>query len=154
MDENEFKATYALVNERPCIFGRAILRGCAHCSRARRLQIAEREAIACSSPAAQERCALFRGSLQEKSLFALHITHTDGQLPHGKEMKVECGGLLGLQDALQNADAAELHVNDIYELLDRALLRFHDLAALPYSEIVKTVTHYSYRRPHSGRRDP
>jgi hypothetical protein len=153
MDENEYKATYASVNDRPCIFGKAILRRCADCSRARRLHIAEREAVACQSPSAQERCALFHERLQEKSLFALHITHTDGQLPHGKEMKVECGGLLGLQGALEDSDAVALQVSDVHALLDQALAQFHDLAALPYGEIVKSVVHYAYRRPHSTRRD-
>lgn len=154
MDENEFKAAYASVNDRPCVFGKALLRRCADCSRARRLHIAEREAIACQSPGAQARCARFHDSLQEKSLFALHLTHADGQLPHGKEMKVECGGLLGLQGTLEDGDAVELRVSDIHGLLDRALAQFQDLTALPYGEIVKSVVHYSYRRPHSTRRDP
>ncbi|MGE0082665.1 MAG: hypothetical protein AB7U81_15400 [Thiohalomonadaceae bacterium] len=142
MDENEFKNAYRDVNERPCPFGKAVLTRCAQCSRAQKVLIAEREAITCLSPAAHTRCTAFIPAWREKALFALRLTHVADKLPHGKEIKVQCGGLNGLAEAM--AEAAP--VSDIHTLLERALTRFGDADRLPYTEMMKSVVSYQPRR--------
>jgi hypothetical protein len=139
MDEEEFKSTYAVVNDRPCVFGKASLRRCSGCSRAQRLFIAEREAVACRSPAGHERCGALAVRLRQAALFALHMTHLDGPLPHGKEIKVECGGLSGL------ARAVHQEPGDVFATLDAALAAWPSLDNLPYNEIVKAVVAYQPR---------
>ncbi len=103
MDEQEFKTAFYQVNERPCPFTKAVLTRCAGCSRAQKVLIAERESITCLSPAAHARCAALMPTWREKALFALKLTHVADKLPHGKEIKVQCGGLRGLSDALGDA---------------------------------------------------
>ncbi|MCK9531278.1 MAG: hypothetical protein M0R77_12070 [Gammaproteobacteria bacterium] len=142
MDENEFKIAYHDVNERPCPFGKALLTRCAQCSRAQKVLIAEREAVTCLSPAAYSRCATFIPAWRSKALFALRLTHVSDKLPHGKEIKVQCGGLRGLAQAM--ADAAP--VIDIHALLERALARFGDPDRLPYPDMMKSVVSYQPRR--------
>lgn len=144
MDEKEFKHTYREYNERPCVFAKALLARCVGCARAQKLNIAEREAMACLSPAAHERCARLLPQMREKSLFALKLTHVEGPLPHGKEMKVQCGGLLGLHKALQ-VDTGE-RVEDVQALLDTALANHGSIEQLPFSEIVKTIVAYKLRQ--------
>ena len=74
------------------------------------------------------------------SCFALGKPRIDSPLPHGQEMRVQCGGLKGLQHTLDgNAE-----VTDVDRLLDNSLRRWGDLADLPYSEIVHSAAS-SYR---------
>ncbi|SCZ51759.1 hypothetical protein [Thiohalomonas denitrificans] len=144
MDEHEFKKVHDEVNDRPCVFAKAVLRGCAACSRSEKVLIAEREAIACQSPGGHQRCSDLVAHLRENALFALHLRQLDGPLPHGKEMKVECGGLLGLNSVAEGADAE--HVEDIDALVGESLTRWHGFEQLPYSRISQWVVKYQSRR--------
>ena len=144
MDEHEFKKAYAEVNDRPCVFAKAILRRCAACCRSEKVFIAEREAVACQSPRGHQRCGELVACLRENALFALRLKQIDGPLPHGKEMKVECGGLLGLYSVAEGEDAE--HVKDIDALVDDSLKRWHDFKQLPYSQIAQWMAKYQSRR--------
>jgi hypothetical protein len=58
-------------------------------------------------------------------------------------MRIQCGGLMGLQLALNSQE----EVNDIDGLLGSALQKFDELANLPYSQIVREANaHYKPRR--------
>lgn len=145
MDEKEFKKTFRDFNDAPCIFAKAILRRCAHCSRSQRVFIAEREAVACKSPGARQRCAEVLAVLHEKATFALRLPQPEMVLPHGKELKVQCGGMLGLQQALlQQGEAAEV-VDDIHDLLEEAIRDYSDVESFPYGEVVKGITRFKPR---------
>lgn len=145
MDEREFKKTFKDVNDAPCIFAKAILRRCCRCSRSQKLFIAEREAIACKSPGARQRCAEVLGRLRDKATFALRLPHPETVLPHGKELKVQCGGMLGLQQALLPDQPPSDVVEDINNLLENALEDYGTVEALPYSEVVKGITSFQPR---------
>jgi len=144
MDEKEFKKAFKDVNDAPCVFAKAILRRCCRCSRSQKLFIAEREAVACKSPGARQRCAEVLAVLHDKATFALKLPHPEAVLPHGKELKVQCGGMLGLQQALLGQDDSDV-VEDINGLLENALKDYDTIEALPYSEVVKGVTSFQPR---------
>lgn len=146
MDESEFKKTHRSVNETPCAFAKAILRRCGQCSRARKLLIAERESVACNSPAAQQQCEALKGLLREKALFALQIKETDEPLPHGKEIKAQCGGLIGLRDVLAAAAVASGGLDDIHGMVTAAAEHYGDLESLPFTQVMRGVVHYQTRR--------
>jgi len=150
MDETAFRQARGAVNPQPCAFDKAILARCCACSLAERQNIAEREAVACSSPAAREQCAVLRALLRQKSSFALKLTQLEGPLPHSKVMKVECGGLLGVQLAVapEAVPAAEglPQVADVHSLVRAAQATFGLLSNLPYSTIVQSVVAYRIRR--------
>ena len=149
MDERAFKKTLKRVNERPCAFSKAILRRDYGCARSQRVYISEREVIACKSPGAHTTCTEFLAALREKSLFALHQTHITGPLPHNKEVKIQCGGALGLQKQLFPELAHAAGVVDIYPTLQAGIDQFESLTALPYGEIIKTVVTFQPRKRHS-----
>ena len=142
MDEKEFKKAFKDVNDAPCVFAKAILRRCCQCSRSQKLFIAEREAVACKSPGARQRCAEVLAILHEKAIFALRLPHAESILPHGKELKVQCGGMLGLQQALLPEQAGAETVADINSLLESAIADYGSTEALPYSEVVKGITSF------------
>lgn len=151
MDESAFRRARDAVVPRPCVFEQALLAGACACSLAARRNIAEREAVACDSSPAHRECAQLYALLLQKSAFALKLTHVELPLPHARQMKVECGGLLGVQQAAAGAgDMPVLQepasVADVRRLVRNCAEKFGDLANLPYSAIVQSVVAYQTRR--------
>ena len=145
MDETEYKERYKKINERPCIFAKAILRRCCNCRHAQKLLLAEREAMACLSATAQQRCERLLPLLRQKAAFALKLTHADGMLPHGKGVKVQGGSMLGLQQELEANPIEESSVEDIYNLLDQAEAFYDSFEKFPFNEIVRNISHFKVR---------
>jgi hypothetical protein len=129
----------------PCPFERALLSRCVDCSRAQRLNLAEREAIACGDPATGVHCAEFHRSLHVNAQFALKI-QAGTAWPFGKEIRAQCGGVRGLGAALGEAgDAA----TDIGASVLHGIEHWGTAEAFPYSEIMRAVVHYEPRKRRS-----
>lgn len=159
MDESAFRRARGAVNPQSCAFEQAILARCCACSLAERRNIAEREAVACTSPPARAQCTALCVLLRQSSVFALKLTQVDTPLPHAKEMKVQCGGLRGVQQAVEPAAAVAESagafasgaqglpsVGDVHGLVEASRQKFGDLASLPYSAIVQSVVAHQIRR--------
>lgn len=144
--EQEFKRTYYTLNQRPCPFEKAILSSRCNCSQSQRLHIAEREGITCVSEEIYSLCSVLLEQLCIKAQFSLKLTQTDKPLPHAKAMKVQCGGLLGLQATLQGESLDNQCIKDISALVLRAITTFKQFEQLPYQEIVKFISAYKVRR--------
>ncbi|HUY03479.1 MAG TPA: hypothetical protein VMV33_09355 [Rhodocyclaceae bacterium] len=142
MDESTYGSVADGIKRSPCIFERALLASCAACSLVQRHALAEREILACTDPVAQAGCRGFREALRQNSSFALKLTHADQRLPHALEMKLQCGGLRGLQQALLGTEGTI----DAHALLEQALVRYGSLAELPYSRIIQGVAAWSGRK--------
>lgn len=142
MDETTFRQARQAAVEHPCPFEKALLSGCGTCTLAQRRNIAEREAVACRDGTARNACAALLGLLRRNAAFALHLPHPDERLTHAQEMKVQCGGLAGLQRTLAGAE----EVGDIHTLVQAACHSPGGLAGLPYSAIIQSVAAYQTRR--------
>lgn len=118
--------------ERPCTFEKAVLARCVACNRSERIQIAEREVVTCQNAASLSRCTSLHDHLRHNFAFALGKTPDDTVLSHAQEMRIQCGGLKGLQQVLH--DSCE--VGDVDALLASILLEWGELAEIPYSEVV------------------
>lgn len=145
VDEEQYRRTYQEVITVPCPFEKAILQRVCACPRASKCNIAEREALNCQSPEAQEACVAFLHELRKRANFALGLKRTPGALPHAKAMKIQCGGLMGLQNTL-DPFAQDVRVSDVFGLMNRALKRFQDMSNIPFDQIVREVTKYEGRR--------
>lgn len=146
MDENEFLTTESTVNDQPCIFSKAVLRRCSACSRAQKLFIAEREVVACLSPGARQRCEELLSLIHNNARFALHMTHSEESLPHGKEIKVQCGGIEGIHQLLHPEENIVAEEDDIQALVSEAIKHYGSLESLPYTELVKSISHFQSRK--------
>jgi len=146
MDENAYRQAYRAANPVACPFGKAILTGHFSCEKSARVLIAERISVSCKEVAARDRCAALLDALRHKALFTLKITHVDDEIPHAKEMKVQCGGLLGLQLALYPEMTVHTGVANIYGLVEQVMRQFEDFESLPYGDIVKSIATYEGRR--------
>ena len=145
VEEDEYRSTYHAVVRRRCVFEKAILTHRCACACSTRFYLADREGISCQSQRTHQRCAGFLVLLRENARFALGITAVAPELPHAKEIKVQVGGLLGLQKAM-DAQAADMPtVDDIYRLTNAAMGHYVSLADLPYEEIMQSIVVFKGR---------
>ena len=151
MEEQEYKNTYNAVNERRCIFEKTINSRRSTCAQSRRFHLADREGIACKSAEGKALCTELLERMRSNARFALHLTSATGPLPHAREIKVQTGGMLGLQAALYPECAAHENVDNIIGLIDRALQEYGDLDRLPYDSIVQSIVRFEGRRRRSHR---
>ena len=151
MNENEYRATYHDLNKRRCIFEKALNSRVCGCQMAARFNLADREGVACKSPPGQTLCSELIGQLRQNSRFALALTRINGPLPHSREIKVQNGGLLGLQKVLCPEHQEQRKVEDVSGLVAQALETFDTLDRLPFDEIVQSVVGYEGRRKNTRR---
>lgn len=143
VDEEEFRRTRAQLVARPCPFEATIFSRTAACRLAERVQLAERQSVNCRDPRAQARCLCVLEFVRHRANFALGRAQPSALLPFGQAVKVQAGGLLGLQDALGGDPAGA--VADVDELLDNLVTRFGDLESVPFEVVVRRIAHYKHR---------
>ena len=151
MDEGEYKKTYDRIRELGCPYEKALLGRQCGCAMGRRFNLAEREGVFCTSWTARNNCEKLLRLLREKARFALGLTAITGPLPHAKEIRIQMGGLAGLQRAVQ-PDTPATRVEDIHALVRAAQACFNGLEELPFSDIMKAVASYQGRRRRSPRK--
>ena len=151
VEEDQYRNTYRNVNERRCVFEKAILSRRCDCMCATRFYLADREGVACDASSAHNRCGHLIRLLRENAKFALKVTAIEGELPHAKEIKVQNGGLLGLQHLLRPDLTAE-NVIDVSGLATLGERTFGSLEQFPYREIVKSIVAFEGRRRPRSRR--
>lgn len=144
-NEDAYKLARKACIEYSCPFERALLSRCVACSRSRRLNLAEREAIACGDPAVREHCEGFYQALHENAQFALKI-NPDAPWPFGKEIRAQCGGVRGLATAMGGAGD---DTSDVAATVLQGNERFGGRGGFPYSEIMRAVAHYEPRKRRS-----
>ena len=153
MDQEMFRQAYQAINERFCPYEKTLLTRNGDCSRAERFCIAEREGVRCNDEAAQARCEAFLTLARQNARFALKATDQGTALPHAKALRVQVGGLRGLQVALTPDRPPPVHIPDIDRLLAAASARFVDLATAPFQPIIQQIAAFQGRK-RSGRRTP
>lgn len=161
MDEDAYRATYQRVNQNRCIFEKLILLRYGSCQNAKKLLLAEREAYACESVSDQLNCQELLTLLRNNARFSLQLTQVDGPLPHAKELKVQAGGLFGLQQLLNNQNVAQIEalhdddmkfgeqpqtpVHNVRETLQQAITLYGGMDSIPYNELVKSIINFKLR---------
>lgn len=168
-NEDAYRRARQAYIEHSCPFERALLSRCVSCARSRKLNLAEREAIACGDPSVRGHCHAFYQALHENAQFALKINPTashplpspppqageganvvpkptNAPWPFGKEIRAQCGGTRGLAAALGGAGD---ETTDIAEAVLAGLQSFGGCDAFPYSEIMRAVVHYEPRKRRS-----
>jgi hypothetical protein len=120
----------------PCAFGRAVLAREAACPLATLALEGEAERPVCASPVAHANCATLRAMIRERATFALRLPPAPAQIAHAAELRLQCGGLRGLADALGGPGAP---VSDVHNLVRRARESFGGLAGIPFDTVVGAI---------------
>jgi hypothetical protein len=118
-----------------------------------RFNLADREGVSCTSETGSIRCKQLLDLLRQNAKFSLQMTNVPGPLPHAKEVKVQIGGMLGLQKLLHPQMCDEELVHDINGLANAAVQQYSSLDNLPYSEIVKSIVTFEGRLRRRSRKD-
>ena len=127
-----------------CPFDKPIISARLVCSLAEKYSIAEREGVHCTDARAQRKCLALVEQLRDSAKFALKLTDRTVPLPHGKEMKIKCGGLYAMQQLLSDKDPVA-DVPDVHQTLNLCQEKYLQIANMPFSEIVKFISAYKVR---------
>lgn len=146
MEEKEYKDTYHAINQRRCVFEKTINSRRCTCKQAQRFHLADREGIACKSATGNALCIELLNSMRHNARFALHLTSADSPLPHTKEIKVQTGGLLGLQGLVYPHRAADTNIENAIGLINAAIEKYNSLETLPYDLIVQAIVKFEGRK--------
>jgi hypothetical protein len=145
MEEDEYRNTYQQIASVGCAFEKALTNNQARCSYARHFCLADREGYTCRSETCAAICSQLLQNLRDNSRFSLKLKSAGTALPHNMEIRVQAGGLLGLQKALA-PDHTRAELDDIRGLVDSAIQEFGKLDALPYTDIVQSVAQFQGRK--------
>ncbi len=126
-----------------CAFNGTLMGGGFGCDQAEQVIRRAGPDIACQSQAAHERCEQLFQRMKTAALPAFGVEDDLLSMPHSVLIKVQFGGLLGLQR--QTGDLAAV-VNNVHALVDQALLKHGNLEAIPYSSLVQDMTSYKLKR--------
>ena len=146
MEEDEYRSTYAELNQHRCVFEKAINARRCDCSKSKRFMLAGREGVGCECQSNQCVCPEILDEIRSSARFSLGLTQVHAELPHNKEIRVQVGGMQGLRDATVENNTGQLKVEDIYSVITAAINKFGSVESLPYSEIIKSVAACEGRR--------
>jgi hypothetical protein len=144
VEENEYKSAYSEIASIRCQFEKALTNNKAKCSRSRHFWLADREGYACRSSESSAKCGELLQMLRENSRFIFKLQQADGKLPHNREIRVQAGGLTGIQTLCTPGQVDR--IKDIHQLVEQAETEFGGLDKLPYSRIVQSISSYQGRK--------
>jgi hypothetical protein len=124
-----------------CVFAKALLARAAMCELATRRTAGERDLVECASPVARTNCSTLGALLHERARFALRLPAPGHPVVHAQALRLHCGGLIGLQQALGAAQA------NVHQLVGTAHERYGSLTELPWDGIVDAIKAWQSRRP-------
>ncbi len=130
---------------RACVFAKALLARAAVCELASRRNAGEREIIECGSVVARTNCNTLAALMHERARFALRLPAPGHPVIHAQALRLHCGGLIGMQQALGVRQA------DVHVMVGLAHERYGSLTELPWSAIVRDLVDW---KPHRRRTTP
>ena len=144
MEESEYKSAYGAIARVRCEFEKALTNNKARCAEARHFWLADREGYACRSSQSSKKCHEMLRYLRENSRFILKLQQAGEKLPHNMEIRVQAGGLIGIQTLFNPAQREP--VDDIHDLIGRAESEYGGLDRLPFDQIVQSISSYQGRK--------
>lgn len=113
------------------------------CARAREVVRRGGAEIDCTDAAACDRCTRLFGRFKAAALPAFGVEDDLLTMPHSVLIKIQHGGLLGLQRILAGANGSGGRVEDIDRLVADAADRYGE--ALPVDSVIGDITAYRTR---------
>lgn len=132
------------MEEYKCTFAAPLITGQFGCVHARPVARRGGPDIACSVHDSHDRCAQIFERLKAVALPAFGVEDDLLSMPHSTLVKIQTGGLLGLQRLLADAPAAPATVTNIDELVETATKM--GLEGLAFAQLVDDITSYKVRR--------
>jgi len=126
-----------------CPFRKTILGGGCQCSQAAMSHLPTGCSVTCASLDAFGQCGQFLDHLINAAQFALHYVDGTESLTHGKLLKVQHGGLKGLQALVNDSEQT---IEDIHGLLNKAIARYGEIEAIPAESLLPYIKAHENKR--------
>ncbi len=146
MDEKEYQSALKSINSSQCVFEKALFTVHCECKCSQRFCLADRQGINCTNALRLKYCTRLLSLLRKSSRFLMHKTQVDKPIPHNQEIKIQLGGLLGVQIALLPECNTTTKIQDIGCIVGDAYTQFDAFQALPMSEVVQVISRFDIRR--------
>jgi len=131
------------MDEHKCPFSAPLVSRQFGCSRAREVVRRGGAEINCTDVAAHARCADLFQQLKLAALPAFGVEDDPLSMPHSVVIKIQYGGLLGLQTLLQAEARGVERVEDIQSLVNEVFLRYEH--KIPCASLVDQITSFKTR---------
>ena len=102
--------------------------------------------VACTSDEAHRHCEKLFQRMKQTALPAFGVEDDLLSMPHSVLVKIQFGGLLGLQRLLGDGTADTDAVKNIHHLVGKAVAKYGDLDAVPCRAFVEDMTSYKLKR--------
>lgn len=142
VDETIYRQVLRSTDPLSCVFDKALFAHCCQCSLSNRHLLAEREHVSCRDGPSRALCFSLHEQLLHNATFALKHLHDDDPLTHAQEMKLQCGGLRGVQYALNGTD----EIDDVSALILAVREKYGGLESLPFSVIMQFIASSKLRK--------
>lgn len=123
-----------------CVFAKALLSRAASCELAARSTWGEQEVLECTSPVARINCGTLAALIHERARFALRLPGPGRPLMHQQAMRLQCGGLAALREALGGVE------HDVHRLVTMARDRHASLTELTWEPLVAAIAAWAPRK--------
>jgi len=140
------------MSDRICPFSATLAKGDFGCRHADQVIRRGGTEFACRSAAAHARCRQLLEQLKDAALPEFGVDDDPGTMPQSVMVKIQFGGLLGLQRLLAADSTPDDGIADIDGLLETALSGYGSVGAIPCNRLVGDITAYRLqrRRNHRG----
>ncbi len=134
------------MDEFKCAFSGTLIGGGFGCVRAQHVTRRGGPDVVCGDVSAYGRCADVHARMKSIALPAFGVEDDLLSMPHSVSMKIQFGGLLGLQKQMLDTAAVADAVTDVDALLQQALAHYGGVDALPYTAVVPAMIACKLRR--------
>lgn len=128
-----------------CAFSGALMGKQYSCQNALEVTRREGPSIACTEENMQQKCTELLDHLKAAALPCFGYEDDLSQMPHSVMMKIQTGGLTGLQNHLQGTPGV-LVVENVENLVVTAEQRYGDFNRIPYADFVQEIVDFKLRR--------
>lgn len=126
-----------------CPFSHLILSGRCGCEFAAKDCVAEKEFGTCTNEATSNNCQALYHLLRDNSDFALK-SHNKNNLSVGQQSKIKMGGLLALQEIVNQSNADT--IDNITVLVDEVQKRYNGFKKIPFSQLMPKISAFKFRQ--------
>ena len=134
------------MEEYKCAFSNTLVTNQFGCEQG--MQVTRRDGpdVACLSEAAHRRCEMLFERMKQVALPAFGVEDDLLSMPHSVLVKIQFGGLLGLQRLVENGAEDSGNVANIHDLVGRAIEMHGSLEAIPCPAFVEDMISYKLKR--------
>jgi len=130
-----------------CPFRKTILGGVCACSLAVKAHLPTGCSVTCRDDNAWDRCDDLLSDMITAAQFTLQFVKNTDSMTHGKLLKIQHGGLLGLARLVKGEGVTA--VDDIHALVTSAEQQYSSIQKIPHKDLLNDIAGWQLKRRHS-----